>query len=52
MARIRHVYLVPIADVHQVWKRPPNVRLVRNFDQDTFLALFLERMAALARQVA
>jgi purine nucleosidase len=39
-----------MADVNNVWKRPPNVRLVRSFDNDGFLALFMERMSALARQ--
>ena len=39
-----------IADVNNVWGRPPNVRLVRGFDNEAFLALFTERMAALARR--
>lgn len=38
-----------IADVNNVWKRPPNVRLVRSFDADAFLELFTTRMAELAR---
>jgi purine nucleosidase len=39
-----------IADRQRVWKQPPNVRLVRSFDGDAFLRLFLERIAALARR--
>jgi purine nucleosidase len=39
-----------MADVLHVWNRPPNVRLVRRFDQSAFLALFMERMSELARQ--
>ncbi|HEX6291140.1 MAG TPA: nucleoside hydrolase [Herpetosiphonaceae bacterium] len=38
-----------IADPLNVWSRQPNVRLVRHFDQERFLALFMERMVALAR---
>ncbi len=41
-----------IVDVYNVWQHPPNVRLVRSFDAEAFLALFLRRMAALARQAA
>lgn len=39
-----------MADVNNVWQRSPNVRLVRAFDNDAFLALFMERMIALAQQ--
>lgn len=39
-----------IADHNNVWQRPPNVRLVREFDNDAFLALFMERMRALANE--
>jgi purine nucleosidase len=39
-----------IADEQKILKRPPNVRLVRGFDQNAFLALFVERMAELARR--
>lgn len=39
-----------MADVNNVWRHPPNVRLVRSFDNDAFLALFMERMLALAEQ--
>jgi purine nucleosidase len=38
-----------MADELKVWKQPPNVRLVRSFDQTAFLALFMERMEQLAR---
>jgi len=38
-----------MADVNDVWKRPPNVRLVRHFDVERFLAVFLDRMRELAR---
>jgi purine nucleosidase len=41
-----------IADVLHVWKQPPNVRLVRTFNQEGFIALFLERMIALAQRHA
>jgi purine nucleosidase len=37
-----------MADVNNVWRRPPNVRLVRSFDADAFLDLFLTRMRQLA----
>ncbi|HEY0603625.1 MAG TPA: nucleoside hydrolase [Herpetosiphonaceae bacterium] len=39
-----------MADTLNVWKQPPNVRLVRSFDQTAFLALFMERMTDLAGQ--
>ena len=39
-----------IADYQRVWGHEPNVRLVRSFDDAAFLSLFVERMAALARQ--
>jgi purine nucleosidase len=39
-----------MADVNDVWKRAPNVRLVRHFDVERFLALFLGRMRELARR--
>jgi purine nucleosidase len=41
-----------IADRHHVWRRPPNVRLVRSFRSDAFLELFVKRMAALAKHAA
>jgi purine nucleosidase len=41
-----------IVDVHNVWQRPPNVRLVRQFDQDAFLSMFLGRMMVLAQRVS
>lgn len=37
-----------MADTLNVWKQGPNVRLVRSFDQEAFLALFMERMIDLA----
>jgi purine nucleosidase len=37
-------------DPHNTLKRPPNARLVRRFDAERFLALFVARMASLARQ--
>lgn len=37
------------ADPQRALKRPPNARLVRAFDQDAFLTLFTQRIAALAR---
>lgn len=37
-----------MADTLNVWKQSPNVRLVRSFDQEAFLALFMERMIDLA----
>jgi purine nucleosidase len=39
-----------IVDVGNVWKRSPNVRLVRSFNGEAFLDLFVERMAELARR--
>jgi purine nucleosidase len=39
-----------MADVLKVWNQSPNVRFVRSFDQAAFLALFMERMEALARR--
>lgn len=41
-----------ITDPHKVWGRPPNVRLVRSFDAEAFLGLFLERMRTLAERAA
>ena len=38
------------ADVQNTLQRAPNVRLVRNFNNEAFLALFVERMADLARR--
>lgn len=40
------------ADVHRSLGRPPNARLVRDFDRVAFLDLFLERMIALAHRTA
>jgi purine nucleosidase len=39
-----------MADVSNVWKRSPNVRLVRDFDADSFLRLFQSRMIDLTRR--
>lgn len=39
-----------IADVQNVWRQPPNVRLVRSFDAAAFLDLFMARMLDLARR--
>lgn len=39
-----------MADVGDTLHRPPNVRLVRSFDSEAFLALFMERMLELARR--
>lgn len=39
-----------MADVNNVWQRPPNVRLVREFRNEAFLELFVERMSELARR--
>jgi purine nucleosidase len=40
-----------IVDRHGVWRQAPNVRLVRSFDQQEFLALFVERMVGLAQRL-
>jgi purine nucleosidase len=37
-----------MADVSKVWGQPANVQLVRGFDADSFMALFLRRMQELA----
>jgi purine nucleosidase len=39
-----------MADVSKVWGQPANVQLVRSFDADTFMALFLRRMQELAQR--
>lgn len=39
-----------MADVSKVWGEPPNVQLVRSFDADSFMALFLRRMQELAQR--
>jgi purine nucleosidase len=39
-----------IADVGNMWKRSPNVKLVRGFNGEAFLELFVRRMAELARR--
>jgi purine nucleosidase len=39
-----------IADTNKVWAQPPNMRLVRHFDSDAFMALFIERTRQLARR--
>ena len=39
-----------MADFGDTLRRPPNVRLVRSFDSEAFLALFMDRMISLARR--
>ena len=39
-----------MADVGDTLRRPANVRLVRSFDAEAFLALFMQRMIGLARR--
>jgi purine nucleosidase len=39
-----------IADVNKVWSQTPNMRLVRNFDTESFMSLFMQRMQQLARR--